>query len=152
MLTNMNDSLQMKRSQLDEALLISPLEAAANSVGTDSLSPGTFLQMYCVQHRCSPVQAKRKIFWHCLSHPLTRPLAWLLFHLQPKIFQLDLGLISHIGGETDLHQLNHTVVDCDGFDPLHPDNNVFRKSLGLRVSRRKLIALAHETFGAARRN
>jgi len=138
--------------RLQDNIVMSPQpEAAAASVGAGDSPAGTFLELYCRQHRCSPERGKRKILWHCFNHQLTRPPAWLLFHLQPNIFRLDLGLISHIGGETDLHNLNHSVIDFDGFDPLHPDNNFFRKSLGLRLSRRKLITLAHETFGAAGR-
>ena len=117
----------------------------------ESSGGATFLELYCRRYHCPPERARQKILWHCLHRRLLQPVAWGLHLLQPKTFLLDLGLINHVGAKTDAHSVVLEVRGSDAFDQFHPDNNFFRKSLGLRLSRRKLITLAHETFGAAGR-
>ena len=114
----------------------------------DVASPqeGTFLELFCRRHRCPPAVGKRKILWRCQHYPALTLLARMLYLLKPKIFRLDLGLISQVGHETDAHRVSENIKYSDAFDQYHPHTNFFRQTLGLRLSRRKLIALAHEIF------
>ena len=119
---------------------------SASQPDVESSRQSTFLELFCRRHRCPPAVGKRKILWRCQHYPVLQPLARVLYLLKPKIFRLDLGLISQVGHETDTHRVSESIKYSDAFDQYHPDTNFFRQTLGLRLSRRKLIALAHDIF------
>ncbi len=108
---------------------------------------GTFALIYCRQNKCSPDKYEGNVFWDCLNHPLMTPVVWLIFRIQSNVFSLDTNLINLVSQTANFNDFRNTVEEYDGFDRLHPENNFFRRTLKLRISRRKLIALGHQAFG-----
>ena len=127
-------------------------QTKANATGAESVTSGlgTFEQIYCRQNKCSPDKYERNVFWNCLNHPHLTPAVWLIFQVHSQVFSLDTNLINLVSKTTNLSDFRDTVEGYDGFDRLHPDTNFFRRTLHLRISRRKLIALAHQVFDQER--
>jgi len=127
-------------------------QTRANATGAESVNPeyGTFEHLYCRQNQCSLEEYEHKVFWHCLNHPLMTPAVWAIYRVQAHVFSLDTNLINLVSQTTSLSDFRNTVEAYDGFDRLHPDTNFIRRTLHLRISRRKLIALAHQVFDQGR--
>ena len=109
-----------------------------------------FKDLYCQQQACSPKHFEWKVFNRSLHHPLLTPAVWLLYRAHPQLFRLDTNLIGIASKSDNFSDFRKTVDAYDGFDRLQPDNNFFRRTLHLRISRRKLNTLAHQVFGRAK--
>ena len=126
-------------------------QTSSDTAGQTSVNPEshTFEYLYCRQSNCSPGQFERKILWKCLHHPLMTPAVRMIFQFRSHVFSLDTNLISLVSKTNNFNDFRNTVQAFDGFDRLHPDNNFFRRTLHLRISRRKLITLARQVFDQA---
>ena len=136
---------------LNEAML--QKQTSADTTRLTSINPEShsFEQIYCRQNNCSPDQFELKVFCRCLHHPLLTPAVWAIFQFRSQVFRLDTSLISLVSKTSNIEDFRNTVQAYDGFDRLHPDNNFFRRTLHLRISRRKLITLARQVFDQAPR-
>ena len=125
-----------------------PVEAGQPTAGGPDLY--AFGELYCQQQNCGPRQFAWQILRRCLHHPILTPPAWLIYRTRTQLLRLDTNLIGLVSKIDNFTEFRNTVDAYDGFDRHHPANNFFRRTLHLRLSRRKLIKLAHQVFERAK--
>jgi hypothetical protein len=87
---------------------------------------------------------ERRVFLHCVP-PLQRPLAWLLSELIPRLFLPDFTALSEAAEATSTDEVWRMAGEFRGNSRY--GSNPIRDWLGVRVSGRRLAAIAEEVLG-----
>ena len=106
-------------------------------------SPETFSEAYCRQFPCRPEHFDEKVFQASLRWPI-RLVAPVIRYFSPNFFQEDFETIRELGSVTDRGIF---VMDVSFLHGRHQrDKRWLRKSMGVRVSGRKLMRLWNRSF------
>ncbi len=106
-------------------------------------APETFKTAYCRCFGCAPGVFERRLFWRCL--PLwawPTALFFKLFH--PSFFNADLEFLQSVGTCRGPSQAVNEANSL-GCDPAL-NEGILRTPLGLRLSGRRLVRVAHEIW------
>jgi len=105
----------------------------------------TFAEQYCARHGCTPGEFSRRIFWQTL-HRHAVPLAPLLGR---RYFESDRNLLEACARATDLQQVRDEIH----IHPVHAHHGPWlHRHARLRISRRRLLALAREYLAPSHRH
>ncbi len=97
-----------------------------------------FREIYCEQHRCTPAQFSRKVFWACLYHH-AKIVAPLLLLVNYDFFSADRTLISSAAEATNMKRIRDDVRE---FFWDSTNSGWLRRRLNIRMSGQRLKNLA----------
>lgn len=108
--------------------------------GPPSACLKTFEEKFCETQGCASEQFSKKVFWRCL-HPHAAPIAVLLLAVRSDYFSVDFELISAV---RRAEKMNEVWEDVREYFLSPRYKGWLRKRANIRISARRLIALARE--------
>lgn len=102
-----------------------------------------FQSLFCEQTGCSRSDYEDRMFGKCLYWH-AKPIASVLRHLRPDVFDADLHFIRFLGEATDLREANASALDFQDANLARP--NFLRRRLKIRVSGRSALRVAYAVF------
>ena len=102
--------------------------------------PIPFQAAICAKFGCAPEAYAETVFWRCL-YPHAHTAARILGSVWPQFFQADRELIRELGATASRNAFGK---ELDAHRYHHPPDGFLRGTLKLRVSGRRLMALAIE--------
>ena len=103
----------------------------------------TLRQRLATLRACEPAEVSPWALMECVS-PWKRPLYRLACWIQPKAFAQDVSVVEDALNATRPEQVKLAIADLH--DPARRRRVFWRDSLGLRVSGRRLLAVAQMGF------
>lgn len=105
----------------------------------------TFQERFCRVYHHTPARFEKSMFWLCL-YPHTFPLALLIRWVRPRYFADDFELIRWLAGTRDLEGVS---MELKNFQYSRRNRRSWlRRVLRVRLSGRKIMALADEVFSS----
>jgi len=102
--------------------------------------PKTFRESFCERFGCPPENYEKQVFWRCL-YRRSLPLAWLIYLVRRKHFDLDLQTIRQLGVCRSPQEFR---AELESFRYEYRSRGGMLRQIRVRVSGKRLIGLLLE--------
>ncbi len=110
----------------------------------DAPTVPTFRHAFARNYRLDPAAFERAVFVRCLP-AWCRPVGFILIRCVPSWFRLDLQILEDVSRAGSLEEVR--VLSGDFRSGIRQGSSPVRDWLGIRVSGRRVMALAREVMG-----